>query len=77
MRATKSALIGSSALGFSFDEIVEIVVTLTSKDFYKGMTTYADHKIWQDVYYPMTKAGKIYLKLTVIEDVLILSFKEV
>lgn len=40
------------------------------------MTTYADHSIWQDVYRPHTKAGRVYLKLTVIEDVLIVSFKE-
>jgi motility quorum-sensing regulator/GCU-specific mRNA interferase toxin len=46
------------------------------KDFYKSMTTYADHRIWQDVYHPQTSAGSIYLKLTVTEEVLIVSFKE-
>lgn len=40
------------------------------------MTTHADHTIWQDVYHPKTSAGDVYLKLTVIEDVLIVSFKE-
>jgi motility quorum-sensing regulator / GCU-specific mRNA interferase toxin len=40
------------------------------------MTTYADHRIWQDVYHPQTSAGPIYLKLTVVEHVLIVSFKE-
>jgi motility quorum-sensing regulator / GCU-specific mRNA interferase toxin len=30
----------------------------------------------QDVYRPMTPAGEVYLKLTVIDDVLIVSFKE-
>ena len=40
------------------------------------MTTQADHRIWQDVYRPTTPAGKVYLKLTVIDDVLIVSFKE-
>ncbi len=49
---------------------------LTPKDFYKSMTTYSDHTIWQDVYRPATSAGVIYLKMTVIEDVLIVSFKE-
>jgi motility quorum-sensing regulator/GCU-specific mRNA interferase toxin len=40
------------------------------------MTTHSDHRIWQDVYRPTTDAGEVYLKLTVIEDVLIVSFKE-
>lgn len=49
---------------------------MTPKDFYKSMTAYADHKVWQHVYRPTTKAGEVYLKLTVIDDVLIVSFKE-
>jgi motility quorum-sensing regulator/GCU-specific mRNA interferase toxin len=40
------------------------------------MTTYADHRVWQDVYRPSTSDGEVYLKLTVIDDVLIVSFKE-
>ena len=40
------------------------------------MTTHADHSIWQDVYRPTTAAGEVYLKLTVIDDVLVVSFKE-
>ena len=51
-------------------------MSLTVTDFYKSMTTYGDHTIWQDVYRPKTKAGEVYLKLTVIDDVLIVSFKE-
>lgn len=38
------------------------------------MTTYGDHRIWQDVYQPTFRAGWIYLKLTVIDDLLIVSF---
>jgi motility quorum-sensing regulator/GCU-specific mRNA interferase toxin len=41
------------------------------------MTTHADHRIWQDVYHAKAPSGQgIYLKLTVIDDVLIVSFKE-
>lgn len=36
----------------------------------------SDHRVWQDVYRPITPAGEVYLKLTVIDDVLIVSFKE-
>lgn len=42
----------------------------------KKRTTHADHTVWQDVYRPRTRAGDVYLKLTVIDDVLIVSFKE-
>ncbi|MHB1795671.1 MAG: type II toxin-antitoxin system MqsR family toxin [Acidobacteriaceae bacterium] len=76
VRSTFSALTGGAALGFDFDGMVAVVLALTPKDFYKSMTTYADHKVWQDVYRPTTEAGEVYLKLTVIEDVLIVSFKE-
>lgn len=76
VRSTSSALIGAAALGVDFDGMLNIVAALTIRDFYKSMTTHADHRIWQDVYRPSTAVGKVYLKLTVIEDVLIVSFKE-
>ena len=77
VRATMSALVGGAALGFDFDGIVEVVMALAPADFHKSMTTHADHRIWQDVYRPLTAAGRVYLKLTVIDDVLVVSFKEV
>ena len=76
VRSTLSALTGGAALGFDFAGIVEVVLALTPADFYKSMTTHADHRVWQDVYRPMTAAGEVYLKLTVIDEVLIVSFKE-
>ena len=76
VRSTQSALVGAAAMGFNFEEIVAVIMALTPKDFYKSMTTHADHQIWQDVYRPATDAGEVYLKLTVIDDVLIVSFKE-
>lgn len=76
VRATYSALAGGAALGLDFQEIVDVVMALTSADFYKSMTTHTNHRIWQDVYRPITPAGGVYLKLTVIDEVLIVSFKE-
>jgi motility quorum-sensing regulator/GCU-specific mRNA interferase toxin len=76
VRATWSARTGAAVIGFDFDGMLEVVMSLTTKDFYKSMTTHADHAIWQDVYRPATKAGEVYLKLTVVDDVLIVSFKE-
>jgi len=77
VRSTMSALAGGTALGFDFEGIVGVVMALTPADFYKSMTTHADHRVWQDVYRPVTPAGEVYLKLTVIDDVLIVSFKEI
>jgi len=76
VRFTGSALAGGAALGLDFEGIVGVVMTLVPSDFYKSMTTHADHRIWQDVYRPNTPVGEVYLKLTVIDDVLIVSFKE-
>jgi motility quorum-sensing regulator/GCU-specific mRNA interferase toxin len=76
VRTTKTALEGGAALGFDAVAIVEVVKSLRISDFHKSMTTHGDHRVWQDVYRPSTPAGEVYLKLTVVEDVLIVSFKE-
>lgn len=76
VRTTMTALAGAEAMGFDFDGVLAVVMALTATDFHKSMTTHADHRIWQDVYRPTTPAGEAYLKLTVIDEVLIVSFKE-
>ena len=76
VRATTSAVTDAKAMGFDYDGMIAVVSALTHRDFYKSMTTYSDHRIWQDVYRPTTPAGDLYVKLTVINDVLIVSFKE-
>ncbi len=76
VRATMSALSGAATMALGFDDMLNVIRALTLGDFYKSMTTHADHRIWQDVYRPSTEAGDIYLKLTVIDDLLIVSFKE-
>ncbi len=76
VRSTGSAIKGAVILGFDFDGMVGVVLALTPLDFYKSMTTYIDDDVWQDVYRPATRSGEIYLKLTVVRDVLVVSFKE-
>lgn len=76
VRATHSARLGAPALGLELSDMLDVVMTLTPADFYKSVTTHADHTVWQDVYRPSTQAGDVYLKLSVIDDVLIMSFKE-
>ena len=76
VRTTFSARQGALELGLDEHGICAVVVALSDQDFYKSMTTHADHRVWQDVYRPTTPAGDVYVKLTVIDDVLIVSFKE-
>ena len=76
VRATMTALSGAAAMDLGFEDMLNVIRALTTGDFYKSMTSHADHRIWQDVYQPSTAAGDIYLKLTVIDDLLIVSFKE-
>ncbi len=76
VRMTASAVIGAEQLGLDRFGMIAVVMALTADDFYKSMTTHADHRVWQDVYQPNTVVGAVYLKLTVIDDVLIVSFKE-
>ena len=42
------------------------------------MTSYADHRIWQDVYHVPSAFGALYIKFTagVVSEFLLLSFKE-
>jgi motility quorum-sensing regulator/GCU-specific mRNA interferase toxin len=78
VRATASAYSGARELGISdLAGMCAVLLALTPADFYKSMTTHADHRVWQDVYRAKTAGGdEVYLKLTVIDDVLIVSFKE-
>ena len=78
VNATASAFNGARELDINdLAGICAVVISLTSADFYKSMTTHADHQIWQDVYHARTaSSADVYMKLTVIDDVLIVSFKE-
>ena len=78
VRATASAFSGARGLGINdLTGMCAVVMALTPADFYKSMTTHADHRIWQDIYRARIAGGvEAYLKLTVVDDVLIVSFKE-
>lgn len=78
VKATASAFQGARELGiYNLDGMCAVVLGLEASNFYKSMTTHLDHRIWQDVYHAKSQSGDaVYLKLTVIDDVLIVSFKE-
>jgi motility quorum-sensing regulator/GCU-specific mRNA interferase toxin len=53
VRTTHSARAGAAALGFDFPGMTAVIPALNPADFYKSMTTHADHKVWQDVAHPL------------------------
>ena len=73
---TGAALRGAKALGMDYPGMLEVIASLKRTDFFKSMTSHIDHRIWQDVYRPLTAVGYVYLKVSVVDDVLIVSFKE-
>jgi len=78
VNATASAFNGARELGIhDLAGMCAVILSLVPGNFYKSMTTHADHRLWQDVYHAKTAdSTEVYLKLTVVDDVLIVSFKE-
>jgi motility quorum-sensing regulator / GCU-specific mRNA interferase toxin len=78
LRATGTALRSAAALGFGRVEIVATIQVMRRAQFYKSMTSYADHRVWQDVYHVPSSAGVLYVKFAadVVSEFLLLSFKE-
>jgi len=77
LRITGTALRTATALGFDRAEIVATIQTMQPRQFYKSMTAYADHRVWQDVYHVPSPAGRLYVKFTAdaVGQFLLLSFK--
>ena len=73
---TMTAVAGGAAMGFAAKGMLDVVSGLSNRNLYKSMTTHAEHRNWHDVYHAATDLGVVYLKLTVVEDLLIVSFKE-
>ena len=74
---TKLALDGGRSMGLTVDEMLAVIGTLTSANFYKSMTTHADHRVWQDVYHAPTPVRKVaYIKITLRGSATVIQFKE-
>jgi motility quorum-sensing regulator / GCU-specific mRNA interferase toxin len=78
LAVTGTALRSAAALGFGRSEIVDTIQNMHREHFYKSMTAYADHRLWQDVYHVPSLVGVLYVKFTadVVTEFLLLSFKE-
>jgi motility quorum-sensing regulator/GCU-specific mRNA interferase toxin len=78
LNVTGSALKGAASLGFGRYEIVSTIQTIERRHFYKSMTSFADHRVWQDVCHVPSEHGPLYVKFTAdaVTEFLLLSFKE-
>ena len=78
LNVTGVALRNAAGLGFGRAEIVATIQTMQRRQFYKSMTAYADHRVWQDVYHAPSDVGVLYVKFTadLVTEFLLLSFKE-
>ena len=78
LSVTGIAVRSAAALGFGRAEIVATIQTMRREHFYKSMTSYADHRLWQDVYHVPSPEGVLYVKFTAdtVTEFKLLSFKE-
>jgi motility quorum-sensing regulator/GCU-specific mRNA interferase toxin len=76
MNLTVSARTGIREVGMAQADALTVVQRLTRKNFYKSMTTHADHRVWQDVYHGQCNGAALYIKFQRAGDYFIVSFKE-
>ncbi|HTU52752.1 MAG TPA: type II toxin-antitoxin system MqsR family toxin [Acetobacteraceae bacterium] len=77
LRVTGTAVRTAATLGFGRAEIVATIQTMQRRQFYKSMTAYADHRVWQDVYHVPSAVGTLYVKFAAdaVSEFVLLSFK--
>lgn len=75
---TTTALRDAASLGFDRSGVVETVAGIERRMFYKSMTTFADHRLWQDVYRVPARGMMLYVKFQadVVAEFTVVSFKE-
>jgi len=75
---TTSALRDAIALGFDRTGVADTVTGIERRMFYKSMTTFADHRVWQDVYHVPARGMMLYVKFQadVVTEFTVMSFKE-
>ncbi|MBD8192333.1 type II toxin-antitoxin system MqsR family toxin [Pseudomonas fluorescens] len=75
---TRTAEECGDALGLSIKDMQEVIYELQNWMLHKSMTTYGDHRVWQDVYHIHSKGKEIYIKVTYRTDGRppVVSFKE-
>lgn len=77
LNMTASAMRGQYELGFSDQDIVDVIQALTKLDFYKSMQPiHIGFTAWQDVYKSIFKNVELYMKFQIDKrGKIIVSFK--
>lgn len=77
-RITSSAMRDAAIIDYDSKEIKRIVLSLRTNNFYKSMPSHKNEMIWQDVYHKTIKEDGVtlYIKLQIVKDAIIISFKE-
>jgi len=76
---TKQALKDALKLGFSSDDIEQVIDSLEASDFYKTMPAQKVPGLWQDVYKPKHLGISLYVKIQItglVRTAVLISFKE-
>lgn len=76
MNLTLSSRTGIRLAGMTANDALCVVRGLTGANFYKSMTTHADHRVWQDVYHAQWAGKALYVKFQQAGEYFIVSFKE-
>ena len=65
-------------LGFDRAGIVSVIGSMERRMFVKSMTTFSDHRVWQDVYHVPSNHLLLYVKFQsdVVTEFRVMSFKE-
>ncbi len=75
---TTTALRNATELGFDRAGILDVIGDMDRRMFVKSMTTFADHRVWQDVYHVPARDLILYVKFQadVVTEFVVMSFKE-
>ncbi len=75
---TTIALRDAAALGFGRHGVVAVIASMERRMFVKSMITFADHRVWQDVYQLPAEDLVLYVKFQadVVTEFRVMSFKE-
>jgi motility quorum-sensing regulator/GCU-specific mRNA interferase toxin len=78
LKVTVTAALSAASLGFDQDEMATIIRSMKPAHFHKSMTSYGNHRKWQDVYHVHWDQMVLYVKFTddVVSAFTVLFFKE-
>jgi motility quorum-sensing regulator / GCU-specific mRNA interferase toxin len=81
LEITGTALRGAQAIGYSLEDVVDVVQALQPQDFVKSETAHnpPNHRVWHDTYVIPFDDMDLYLKFAgeTLVDIVLTSFKEI